>query len=123
MLKKLLGVVIEEMNSNSNFKAKIEAALSTKENAIGKKSHSKRNPSTINPYEQIRQGKDVLSISLNSLSVEQLKDVILEHNMDNAKLAMKWKNKERLIALIIDLAERRTTKGEVFLSRSNIGKS
>ena len=35
------------------------------------------------------------------LDVDQLKDVVAQHQMDRAKLAMKWRTPERLIDLIV----------------------
>jgi len=115
-LKKLFDVVVEEMDSNLDFKEKVDSIFETERNTTNKKQKSKRNPSLINPYELIKQGEDILKTNLAPMDIEQLKDVILEHNMDSAKLAMKWKDKDRLISLIIDMANRRIAKGNVFLS-------
>ena len=43
-----------------------------------------------------------------------IKDIIAEYGMDQSKLAMKWKDKDRLIKHIIETSERRVTKGNAF---------
>jgi hypothetical protein len=45
----------------------------------------------------------------------RLKDVVAHHQMDRAKLAMKWQTPERLIDLIVTQTKSRAHKGEAFL--------
>jgi hypothetical protein len=52
---------------------------------------------------------------LGGLDVDQLKDVVAHHQMDRAKLAMKWQTRERLIDLIVAQTTSRSHKGEAFL--------
>lgn len=123
-LKLLCNAVIEEMAKNDDFKAKIEAIFDDNRgsnvgmNEARLKGKQKRKPSIINPYELVKQGEDVLFSQLENMDIEQLKDTILDYNMDNAKLAMKWKSSDRLRSLIVDTAKRRSTKGNVFLHGS-----
>ena len=48
-------------------------------------------------------------------TVDQLKDVVAQHRMDSAQLAMKWQAPERLIELIVTQTTSRAHKGEAFL--------
>jgi hypothetical protein len=52
---------------------------------------------------------------LATLDVDQLKDVIARHQMDRARLAMKWQTPERLIDVIVAHTMSRAHKGEAFL--------
>ena len=52
------------------------------------------------------------------LDTEQLKDIVAEHGMDTAKLAMKWKSSERLIEFIVSTVEARADKGRAFRGSS-----
>ena len=51
---------------------------------------------------------------LESLDLEQLRDVVAQYGMDRARLAMKWKDKDRLVGLIADTVAARATKGDAF---------
>jgi hypothetical protein len=75
---------------------------------------NRREPSKVNPFALLEQGTDILKAALEPLDVEELKDVIAENGMDTAKLAMKWKDRNRLILHIIDTTQRRSTRGDAF---------
>lgn len=45
---------------------------------------------------------------------KQVKDIIAEYRMDPSQRAMHWRNRERLIQLILDTARRRAAKGDAF---------
>jgi hypothetical protein len=60
------------------------------------------------------QGEDKLAKELSLLSIEELKDVIAANGMDTAKLAMKWKDHDRLEKHIIEATQRRASRGEAF---------
>jgi hypothetical protein len=59
-------------------------------------------------------GEKALRDTLNSLEVNSLRRIVRHHGLDPAKLAEKWKNKERLINLIIDRVSARSDKGKAF---------
>jgi len=52
------------------------------------------------------------------LNIEQLKDMVAEHGMDQAKLAMKWRTSDRLVDLIASTVAARARKGDAFRSQS-----
>ena len=45
---------------------------------------------------------------------KELKDIVADYGMDPSKLAMKWKDRDRVIKLIIDTSQRRASKGDAF---------
>lgn len=114
ILKKLYECVIDEMKSNSQFADKIGLILEGHTVKSPIKRTKRRSPAKLNPLELISADTIDLESRLQRLSVEELKDIIAEYGMDNAKLAMNWKKKDRLIALILETSQRRSKKGDVF---------
>lgn len=113
-VKRLLDVVLEEMEANSAFAAKVEAVLAQPPQPEAKRSN-RRPPAVLDPFAVFAESAgNGLRTSLASLSVEQLKDVVAQHGMDRTKLAMKWKTPDRLIDLIVEIVEARSRKGDAF---------
>jgi hypothetical protein len=102
-----LGLIFEE-NLVKVKSSKMESA-----NTKSKKGN-RREPAKINPFILLEQGVEGLKTALEALNIEELKDVIAENGMDTAKLAMKWKDRNRLINHIIDTTQRRSSRGEAF---------
>lgn len=63
-------------------------------------------------YEQ--EGEGELRRRLADLELEQLRDIIAEHGMDNDRLAMKWKDVNRVIDRIVSRVVDRAAKGDAF---------
>lgn len=61
-------------------------------------------------------GEADLRRRLATIDEEALKDIIAEHSMDPARLAMKWKDPARLIDLIVKVVVQRRRKGEAFMT-------
>lgn len=59
-------------------------------------------------------GKKMLIQELNLLGIEQLKEIVSQHRFDPTGLARKWKDRKRLINLILARLESRSKKGDVF---------
>lgn len=59
-------------------------------------------------------GEKALRNELEKLSMSQLKTIIRQNGFDPTKLSDKWRNKKRLIELIVDRVKSRSTKGQVF---------
>lgn len=111
-LQALFKLIINEAKTNNKFALSITQIL---DNNDFKKTHKKRDASPIDPIllaEQNQLNKDTLM----TYTEKELKDIIAEYNMDNKTLAMKWKNKDRLIDLIINFSNRRANKGNAFRS-------
>lgn len=120
-LKEIFYCILSEMEKNKDFNKKItDIILETADSAASprKKTGHRRNSSIFNPLDMVMNNDLNLHEKLMELDIEQLKDIIAEHGMDNAKLAMKWKSKERLVNLIIETSIRRSTKGDAFRDNS-----
>lgn len=119
-LKALLNIVIEEAEKNEEFANKLSAILNSDDSnaansvASGKRPGNRRDKAVLDPIRLVEEGEENLREKLNELTEKQLKDIIADYGMDPSKLAMKWKDKERIIGHIIDTATRRATKGDAF---------
>ena len=129
-LKNLLDAVIEEAERNPEFSNKLENILSgsisaepekasAKMSTGAKRSGNRRAPAALDPIALIEDGEDALLEQLSNLTDKELKDIIADYGMDPSKLAMKWKNRDRLINLIIDTSHRRASKGDAFRDSSD----
>lgn len=130
ILKQLVDVVIEETEHNDDFAQKIEQILSgeivtVKKKNTGKKvsgagrPSNRRDPAVFDPVSLISENEYLLVEKLRSLTDKQLKDIIADYGMDSSKLAMKWKDRERLINHIVDTARRRAAKGDAFREKAD----
>lgn len=59
-------------------------------------------------------GKQKLREKLELLDMNTLKKIISLHSFDSSRLAEKWKNKDKLLDLIVKRVEARVQKGRVF---------
>lgn len=76
---------------------------------------NRRPPGPFDPFEVFAEDKVAgLRRRLQDLELEQLRDIIAEHRMDNDRLAMKWKDVDRVIDRIIDRVAARAEKGSAF---------
>ncbi|MGA2386170.1 MAG: hypothetical protein ABSG33_06525 [Candidatus Bathyarchaeia archaeon] len=62
------------------------------------------------------EGPAALRQKLDQLDVKELKIIIRNNGFDPAKLAAKWKDKQRLINLIIERISARKEKGQAFIN-------
>lgn len=120
-LRAFFRAVIDEVESNDEFAKKIIDALyedvevgALKTESNTKRSANRRDPAVLDPIQMVMDGDDSLEERLGKLTDKELKDIIADYGMDSSKLAMKWKDKERLINLILDTATRRASKGDAF---------
>jgi hypothetical protein len=109
----LFAEIQREVQRNPDFAARIAKVLDGERSEESGRPH-RRAPGVLDPFETIQQGEEILKSRLEGLDVEQLKDIVAEHGMDRSKLAMKWKTKDRLIALIVSTVANRARKGEAF---------
>jgi hypothetical protein len=69
----------------------------------------------LDPFGVYSQGSEEgLREQLMSLTLEQLRDIVAEHGMDNDRLAMKWKDQDRVIDRIVERVAARVAKGSAF---------
>ena len=121
----IAAAIIEESNVNEEFANKIEKLINgevtecsnDKTERIflkGGRPANRRDPAVLNPIAMIAEDEIALVEQLHSLTDKELKDIIADYGMDPSKLAMKWKDKERLINHIVDASKRRACKGDAF---------
>lgn len=122
-ISRLAAVIIEEASYNQTFADKLQNAIMGTDcgSATGAdsaqntaKHKRRRDPSLLNPIDMIMEDEDKCNQALHELSEKQLKDIIAEYRMDPSQRAMHWRNRERLIQLILDTARRRAAKGDAF---------
>lgn len=133
ILKQLFNAVMDEIKQNEDFACKIEQILNVeaavlKSKATSRKasgtarSSNRRDPAVLDPVALIIEDENLLIEKLKELDAKQLKDIIADYGMDPSKLAMRWRNQERLINHIVDTARRRASKGDAFRENtSNAG--
>jgi len=112
--KKISACIVDEISINEEFANKIGALFSEENNMEQPKKSNRRAPAKIDPFLLYEQGEDKLLKELSLLNIEELKDVIAANGMDTAKLAMKWKDRDRLEKHIIVATQRRSSRGEAF---------
>lgn len=132
VISRLAAVIIEEASHNQAFTDKLQTAIMGTDckSATGTDSAQKtakhkrrRDPASFNPIDMILEDEDKCEQALHELSEKQLKDIIAEYRMDPSQRAMHWRNRERLIQLILDTACRRAAKGDAFRDHKDNDKS
>ncbi len=126
LLRRLFDEVVREAKQNPAFEERLSSVLGLHDGAEekGRKTErtssastrrgGRRAPGALDPFEIFPQGEHVLRDRLGPLTPDQLKDIIAEHGMDTTKLALKWKNRDRLIDLIVGTVRDRLAKGDAF---------
>jgi hypothetical protein len=135
-LTALLREVIAEADANPAFHDRLARALAadTKpakkigaapRNAAAipqhKRPSNRRTPAIIDPVQLAREGEPALRDALAKLDIEQLRDVVAEYGMDPGKLVMKWRDTERIVNRIVEVARGRAQKGSAFRPPSDDG--
>jgi len=124
-LRALFREIVREAEANPTFAEQLMLALDVDQLSVD---HPKpvrlpadsarlhrRRPGVLDPFQVFEEGGDNgLRGRLRDLSIEQLKDIVAQHGMDSAKLAMKWRTKDRLVALIAVTVKDRSHKGDAF---------
>lgn len=122
-LERLFAVVIAEAARNSDFAERLEKAIGgaspggavTKPGKGGPvRRGGRRAPAVLDPVALAHEGERQLREALGQLDLQKLHDIVAEYGMDPGKLVMKWKDKERVIDRIVEIALARSTKGDAF---------
>lgn len=115
-LKRMFAEILMELQSNPAFEARLRAALEEPEiQSSSKKARRRRSPAVLDPVRVYEEGNEsILRRQLQELTVDQLKDIVAEHGMDQAKLVMKWNTPARIIDHILGSARLRSKKGDAF---------
>jgi hypothetical protein len=110
--ERLLKKAVAEAVRDPEFSRALRRAL---DEAVPKRQRRRAHPA-VDPFATYEEsGETALLQALAALDVDQLKDVVAHHQMDRAKLAMKWQTPQRLIDLIVTQTKSRAHKGEAFL--------
>ncbi|WP_197057486.1 hypothetical protein [Aureimonas altamirensis] len=128
-LTALLREVIAEAEANPAFSERLTQVLSPEEKPVKapierkpsarptehKRPSNRRTPAVLDPVQLARDGETALREALTKLDIEQLRDVVADFGMDPGKLVMKWRDAERIIDRIVEVARARAQKGSAFL--------
>ena len=115
----LSSCIANEIERNDAFAKKVGALFEDVHVSAAKtKKSNRRAPAKIDAFALYEDGIETLRTALEALGTEELKDVIAANGMDPARLAMKWKSRERLITHIIDMTQKRASHGDAFWNTS-----
>ncbi len=121
LLERVFQEIVSEAKRNGSFANRILQQLqqvgAVQSNKRG--SGGRRAPSAIDPFACFQESEQVLQDELGKLDIEQLKDIVSEYGMDTARLAMRWKSRERLEELIVNCVASRSRKGDAFRHQSD----
>lgn len=121
-MKALFDLIVDEAEKNEKFAESLSKIFSdetskkrTKDNIGEKRATNRRDKAVLDPIKLAEDG-ELTADMLSSLTEKELKDIVADYGMDPSKLAMKWRDKERLIQMILDTSFRRASKGDAFRS-------
>ncbi|AZG47179.1 hypothetical protein [Gordonia insulae] len=116
VLARLVVAVANEANRTGRFATALQTALSVEDEQIARPRRARRRQQgVIDPFTVFSElGEAGLRKRLGELDLEQLRDIVAQHGMDHDRLAMKWKDPERVIARITDKVASRSSKGSAF---------
>ncbi len=117
--------ILDEADANPTFARNLERALDGATHAAKREPRraARRAPGVLEPFALFSEGEASLRDGLSRLDIEQLKDIIAEHGMDQSKLAMKWKSADRLVDFIVTTVSARARKGRAFLTTTSSGRA
>lgn len=133
-LNAFFKVIAQEAENNPVFSARLEAALGLedKKNSESsgaktqgkgesqvKRASNRRPPALLDPVQLARRGETELREELTKLNIEQLRDVVAEYGMDTGKLVLKWRDPERIIERVVEVARSRAQKGSAFRDQTH----
>lgn len=106
----------DELENNPEFAKAFSRAFNERGEKRLKRSKSNQEyPSDLDLYQLYTQGgEQLLKESLSCLNTMALKAIIAKNGLDSSQLASKWRNKDRLIGLVIERISQRTKIGDVF---------
>lgn len=136
-LVRIATVVADEAVRNPDFYARLEEVLSgmkastvrsssaagippagrEAESGYGdseKRRRGRRAPAVLDPIALAVHGEAELREQLSDLDLELLHDIVAQYGMDPGKLVMKWRDRDRIIDRVVEVAMGRATKGDAF---------
>lgn len=113
-LHRVLDAVVDEAENNEDFAGKLERAFTGNSSSpVKKRKVHRRQKPVLNPLDMI-EDMHALDAKLHTLSVDQLKDIVSVYSMDPSRRALQWRKPDRLIALILEVSQKRLAKGNAF---------
>jgi hypothetical protein len=77
----------------------------------------RRAPAKVDPFKALADGgEELLLQQLGLLDLEELRDLVAEYGMDPRRLAMKWKDADRVRRHVAETTAQRARKGDAFRS-------
>lgn len=120
-LSRLFTVVAAEAGRSSRFANALSRAVhmpnlaASQESSVPRRPSNRRKPGPFDPFAVYAEGQESeLRARLAVLSLDELRDVVAEHGMDTDRLAMKWKDPQRVAERIIERVMDRSWKGSAF---------
>ena len=98
--KNLLEIADRIKNDESLFNDIMKRIESKKENSVA---------AQIDVF-----GTDCLREDIDNLELEDLRTILLTHNLDPSRNVRKWKDREKVIDYIIQTVENKKNKGSIF---------
>ena len=119
VLRDLATAVAKEAAQNPQFARRLgeilePASSQPPRRVTPRRSVHRRSPAVLDPVALAKDGEDALRLQLSSLDLEQLRNIVAEHGMDQGRLVMKWKTPARVINKIVEIAIGRARKGDAF---------
>lgn len=113
--ERILGEILEPASSPTSRRATPAGRATARQPKSSHRRH-RRAPAVLDPVALAKEGEDVLRSRLASLDLEQLRDIVAEHGMDQGRLVMKWKTATRVIEKVVEISTGRAQKGDAFRS-------
>jgi hypothetical protein len=123
-LTAIVDIITDEAGRNPEFRTRLERVLGKTHfdarpvtkiiTGEEKRKGGRRAAAVLNPIDLARHGEADLRSRLAELDLERLLDIVAQFGMDPGKLVMKWKDRDRVIDRIVEIALTRATKGEAF---------
>ena len=113
----LEGIAAEEDATESTPETKQEETTAEHQEPEKKpvKKAKPLNPAKFSPIAvYLDGGAEQLSKELANLDIQELKDIIREYSLDKTGNYRRWKDRERLVDLIMRRSEAKATRGDVF---------
>src|SRR5579859_6724242 len=113
----LADVIAREAERNDDLRVQLEAVLGLKSpvssypsdrGGVASRRKGRRTPALLDPVEIARRSEDELRQQLEPLDIEQLRDIVAQYGMDPGKLVMKWKDRDKVINRVVELAVARS---------------
>jgi hypothetical protein len=121
VLARISTVVAAEAGRSSRFASALSRAVrvpdlaASEEPGKAKRPSNRRKPCPFDLFALYAEGQEHgLRARLAALGLEDLRDIVAEHGMDTDRLAMKWKDPQRVVERIVERVMERSWKGSAF---------